>query len=871
MLKKQNTKKIIILAVLFFASAFSLYAAGRGDASRWNIPKLDVSTIDTRTRLVRFDWSKVDYPDDFRFGLYRLDRSTRTNVFLKEVLKTDTQFADVGLQPPLYNYFYLVESVPKDELLQERKDIRAPSDREIAAQTISAYYIDMKNPQFYMDDDVPAYSERSSGGSTAALPRPPPGRRTTQPQSPNEGIYIGLMSFSGKVKEITKEPVLLPLDPAGRQELMDKLNVAYTLSRDFGSAPYYAVHNALANLSELQRTGGLPRNVENVSIITFTDGLDTSSTDSSFTPLEGKDFRPSSGSTPDDYKSYIIGELKNRQIAGKNISAWTIGVEGRNIKNNWTFTQLLREMSTDDEHYAKLGDINQLESNLSTLADVLNIYTSIVNITITTPTYPIGTTVRLTFDNNVTDPYKAKYWVEGDVDWVSGKYVLTNLCSNGIKLGDTNNVLGIRTDRGIEYRLRLNDDFYSENLRQWQLPPAVQNLPANWVLINDFPSEKSLDFIRNRSSSIIYLVLDSNPALKQEEIDSIRTAVQVFIDKLYKSAMSGIKLQPVGGAPLREIAAVEPAASGQGRDGGDVSRHARMPRVKGEESPLPREALPAESRAETRRRQRPDALGTAGSPAPVAETRQRQEPAPAKPPVVKPPPAPPQAEVYAPAAELSGTQNEPQKAAAASADLRAAGSAEPPIEMPLPVLTMPPPPQNRVQNNIQVVRDAQGGASISATISNGNTAITSSSSIAPQAGGAAAGKDSPALAVTVTPQAGPRSSVSVYMPTQEEAVKAPPPTAVPPAAALKPSYKNPEKGFWIQLGAYIDLVRAQRAAAPLASRGYAKLGIYAKELNGSLYYRVKMGPYLSRAEADGVLSELGRLAIPMSEGFVVRE
>ena len=837
--------------MLFFASAFSLYAAGRGDASRWNTPKLDVSTIDTRTRLIRFDWSKVDYPDDYRFGLYRLDRSTRTNVFLKEILKTDTQFADAGLQPPLYNYFYLVESVPKDELLQERKDIRAPTDREIAAQTISAYYIDMQNPQFYMDDDVPAYNERTAGSAASTQPRPPPGRRTTQQPSPNEGIYIGLISFSGKVKEITKEPVLLPLDPAGRQELMDKLNVAYTQSRDFGSAPYYAVHNALANLSELQRTGGLPRNVEHVSVITFTDGLDTSSTDSSFTPLEGKDFRPSSGSTPDDYKSYIINELKHRQIAGKNIGAWTIGVEGRNVKNNWTFTQLLREMSTDDEHYAKLGDITQLESNLSTLADVLNIYTSIVNITITTPVYPIGTTVRLTFDNSVPDPYKAKYWVEGDVDWINGKYVLTNLCSNGIKLGDTSNVLGIRTDRGIEYRLRLNDDFYSENLRQWQLPPEVQDLPANWVLISDFSAEKSLDFVRNRSSSIIYLVLDSNPSLQQAEIDSIRYAVQAFIDKLYKSAMSGIKLQPVGGAPLREIAAVPPpAASGQGRrDGSDAVRQARLPKITAEESPFPREALPAEGRTETRR---------------------RQAAAPVKQPQVKPPPMPPKTEIYAPAVEHSAARREPPAVPAGS---RPSGSAEPAIEMPLPVLTAPPP-QNRVQNNIQVVRDAQGGASISATISSGNTAITSSSSIGPQAGaqaGGTAARDNPALALTVTPSTGPRSTVNVYVPKQDGAAGAAPQTDVPPAALLKPSYRNPEKGFWIQLGAYIDLVRAQRAAAPLASRGYANLGIYAKELNGAMYYRIKMGPYRSRTEADGVLSELGRLSIPIHEGFVVRE
>ncbi|MDR0550684.1 MAG: SPOR domain-containing protein [Spirochaetaceae bacterium] len=801
---RERPLKSIIFGVLLFFSALNAYSLGRTDGSYRKSPRLDVTTIDQRTRLIRFDWSKVDYPDEYHFGLYRLDRSTRTNVFIKEIVKTDKQFADTGLQPPLYNYFYVVESVPKGELLQERKDIRSPSDREIAQQTVSAYYIDTRNPQYWIDEDTPSHAERSVPDNT---PRPPPGRRTNITQTPNEGIYIGLISFSGKVREITRDPVLIPLDPAGRQELMDKLNVAYTQSNEFGSAPYYAVHSALANLSELQRTGELPRNIEYVTMITFTDGLDTSSTDSSFAPLEGKDFRPGSGNTPEDYKDYLVRELKSRKIGGVNINAYTIGIEGRNKKNNWTFTQLLREMSTDDTHYAKLSDIGQLGSNLSTIADVLNVYTSLVNITFTTPSYPVGTTVRLTFDSNVKDPNKSKYWVEGDVDWVNGKYVLTNLCSNGVHLGDTQNVLGLRTARGIEYTIRLNDDFYTENLKQWQLPPETQNLPANWVLIHDFYSEKSLDIKRDRKSSIVYLVLDCNPALNVEEINSVRGAVQSFIDKLYESTRSGINLKPLGGTgvPQNEIA-------------------------KNEESPKSIEQSVPETYA----------------PAPQTEDKptapaQMQIPEPGIPAVSEnaTPPAPAKT---APAVVATTPQNNDIPHIVPPATLE-----EPEPEFNLPAK------RPLIENNIHIVN---------------NSPPVSERYTPPVA--------EPQISVTLIPaETGVvQDTVNIYVPPQSS-VYTPPEFSngeVFLYTQLKaPNYSQPGKGFWIQLGSYHELIRAQRAASPIIAAGFNNLEIFAKEINGSLFFQMKMGPYYSRVEADKALMRLGQSSLRITEGFVVRE
>ncbi|MDR2601785.1 MAG: SPOR domain-containing protein [Spirochaetaceae bacterium] len=829
MVRKKKNKKVIAFA-LFFLSAYYAYSMGSAQPAGGGVPKLEVSTIDARTRLIRFDWSAVDYPEEYRFGLYRLDRSNRTNVFLKEIVKTDVQFADSGLTPPLYNYFYVVESVGAGEELQERKNIRTPTDKEIARQTISAYYIDVRNPQYWVDEETPSYNERL--GETDLSPRPPAGRRTTQVQPLNEGVYIGLIGFSGKVKEITKDPVLIPLDPAGRQELMDKLNVAYTKSSDFGSAPYYAIHTALANLSREQKEGRLPRNVENVTVITFTDGLDVSSTDSSFEPLEGKDFRPKSGGSPEEYKNYIISELKTRKIAGKNIDAWTIGVEGKNVKNNWTFTQLIREMSTDSEHYAVLSDIKQLEWNLSSLADVFNIYTSLINVTFTTPSYPVGTTVRITFDGEVGDPNKARYWIEGDVDWVNGKYVLTNLCSNGVRLGDAENVLGLRTSRGIEYTIRLNDDFYEANMRQWQLPPDVQNLSSNWVLIHDFFREKSMDLMRTRKSSIIYLILDCNPSLKNEEINSIRGAVQSFIEKLYAGVSSGVKIKPIGSVPLQQIAAVKPPSAVTGAKNKEPPD--KVAELKENEVYTPGSAqnMAANEAVKSENPNSNSASAITDSEASSKDVNSFSQNEGAFN-GVKTVAGGPLAAQTQPDGAVTGTgggiftqQGGPQSKSALAGITESEGA-----------FSLPPPEYQKKSNS-----------------------VNSSSANSSPAGAATVGRTPPAL----TEDWAGREPPSYFAAPKTEHT----PLRGPVKA---PRYTDPEKGYWVQLGSYLDLIRAQRLAAPVLASGFTNLEIFAKEINGALYYRIKMGPYSSRAEADYALIQLGRSSLPISEGFVVRE
>jgi cell division protein FtsN len=137
--------------------------------------------------------------------------------------------------------------------------------------------------------------------------------------------------------------------------------------------------------------------------------------------------------------------------------------------------------------------------------------------------------------------------------------------------------------------------------------------------------------------------------------------------------------------------------------------------------------------------------------------------------------------------------------------------------------------------------------------------------------------EKPHVTVTLKPAenaAGPQSTVNVYVPPPQakDGEYYPGGAGGFPRGPLKaPRYTAPEKGYWVQLGSYIELARAQRAAAPILANGVSNLEIFAKEINGSMYYRIKMGPYLSRAEADGALIRLGRLSLPITEGFIVRD
>ncbi len=77
-----------------------------------------------------------------------------------------------------------------------------------------------------------------------------------------------------------------------------------------------------------------------------------------------------------------------------------------------------------------------------------------------------------------------------------------------------------------------------------------------------------------------------------------------------------------------------------------------------------------------------------------------------------------------------------------------------------------------------------------------------------------------------------------------------------PAAEKEPEEKTRSerlKEYWIQAGSYTSMVRADEVKQELSEKGIASV-VTTKTVNSTDYYRVRIGPYGSKAEAEKFLS-----------------
>ena len=97
----------------------------------------------------------------------------------------------------------------------------------------------------------------------------------------------------------------------------------------------------------------------------------------------------------------------------------------------------------------------------------------------------------------------------------------------------------------------------------------------------------------------------------------------------------------------------------------------------------------------------------------------------------------------------------------------------------------------------------------------------------------------PAPAARATPAAVPQASPP------------PPPAARPaaPPAQVQAPAPRAQTNFWVQTGSFSTLTRAEGVRETLSARGISSV-IENRVIDGSLYYRVRVGPYTTRNEAN---------------------
>jgi cell division protein FtsN len=518
-------KKKLIIAV--FAAIYILLPSLRCFAGGSKEPRLVVSTVDGESRLISIDWTGVSKPEKYQWGLYRFDLEEKLYTLIGKLEAFESYYTDERPDPPLSKYYYSVERASKNASLDAVTPRRVNKD-DVQEQLKSLY----------------TFPDSSSPVDQLSFTKP----RTVSSAKPqntsyffNEGIYIGIISFSGKVNDITQNPdgspALVLLDSTGRQALIENLNRAYLPSKTNGTALYYASHKALANLAEMKNKNSLPYSVDSVTVITFTDGLDTSSTDANFSPLEGKNF-----SNTTQYRSFIkqqfSGNVIGRRMPGvKKFSAWSIGIPGKDIQNQGEFTETLQSVASAPEYAEEVYDFSQVNAKLMNIADeLLTLYRPRINLTVSTPAYPVGTLLRITFDAYIDRPDISEQYVDFRVSWDATEktYVLNLADAHGTEITDgRRRIYGKRNETGIDYTMMVSADFNESNVMQWYMQPDEEIF--GWVQNSEFMTKKTADFTQEIKSEIIYFVLDSSSSLTEKEINEIRRAVTLFINKLYNS------------------------------------------------------------------------------------------------------------------------------------------------------------------------------------------------------------------------------------------------------------------------------------------------------------------------------------------------
>lgn len=139
-----------------------------------------------------------------------------------------------------------------------------------------------------------------------------------------------------------------------------------------------------------------------------------------------------------------------------------------------------------------------------------------------------------------------------------------------------------------------------------------------------------------------------------------------------------------------------------------------------------------------------------------------------------------------------------------------------------------------------------------------------SDSNANNANGTAAASTQSSTAVTAKPAAAAPASTAAAKPAAKPAA-AKPAAAKPqaaqtsakpqakPAAAKKPAAAQPS--YWIQAASFSNRAKAEELKEKLATRGVSAI-IITRTISGKAWYRVRIGPYATKSEADGWLTSI---------------
>ena len=138
-----------------------------------------------------------------------------------------------------------------------------------------------------------------------------------------EGLYLGIIGFNQELYSMPKH---------------NFENFVDGLTMQNGTILYHAVNTGLNSLANAK----IPENLINVSVVTFTDGLD-----------QGSYVLSNNYNSGAEYLAAVNSRINNELIGSNNISAYSIGVRGSDVSDIEGFRNNLKKLSSDPVNHAQ--------------------------------------------------------------------------------------------------------------------------------------------------------------------------------------------------------------------------------------------------------------------------------------------------------------------------------------------------------------------------------------------------------------------------------------------------------------------------------------------------------------------------------------
>lgn len=324
------------------------------------------------------------------------------------------------------------------------------------------------------------------------------------------GLYLGIIGFNDDLKS-------KPIGLLNKSTVSQYKSFVDGLSKLAGTTLYYAEENAIKCLEGSR----FPDDLESVSIVTFTDGVD-----------QGSNAYNDSYSSAKDYLDAVSSSIRQTYVEGKQINAYAIGLRGNDVKTSEQirlFSENLTKLSSSDKNKYEVSNMDQVNTTFQEIAGSLYNSSSTHILSISIPSLYSGNLVRFTFDN-ISSGEQSKCYIQGV--WQSGK--LTNLTAYGCSYSGDATVVGEKVT-GTQYKFTFRG-LSSTNNDALQLTYLMEYYKSSedekWFPnTSEFDNKRDAEQKVEQKTAVIMLVLDCSSSLG-DDFQEMKSAAKEFISIL---------------------------------------------------------------------------------------------------------------------------------------------------------------------------------------------------------------------------------------------------------------------------------------------------------------------------------------------------